>query len=122
MPYLPQISKWENSYRPDFQGMDILEWAQRENNDDNHMMNKLSGNTQRKMANEEQLQLAMNTVKQYFIVGLTKEMDESFRRFNRVLGINEPELFGCGLGRSNSNSHPKVSSVIVPSFGLVDVS
>jgi hypothetical protein len=88
--------------------MDIVEWAEDVNVDDNHLVNRLAGNLNRKMADEGQLRLAMATVRKYFIVGLMSEMDESIRRFNKVMGIDGSDL-GCALGHSNSNSHPKVS-------------
>ena len=106
--YYIQVATWENSYRPDLRGMDIVDWATDVNVDDNHLVNRLAGNLNRKMADEGQLQLAMATVRKYFIVGLMSEMDESIRRFNKVMGIDGSDL-GCALGHSNSNSHPKVS-------------
>lgn len=75
-------------------------------------------------ANNEDLQLAQNTLKDHFIVGLTNRMEESIKRFNVVTGIDEEsektvecmdKFFGEEAKRKrrlyekkNSNVHPKV--------------
>ena len=70
------------------------------------------------VVNENDLQLAMATIKERFIVGLMEKMEESFHRFNAVMGIDENEekkricmdkFFGHAVKKkSNSNSHPTV--------------
>ena len=105
-----QIATWESTYRPDWKGMDPLVWAQRENSDNNHHVKRLAGKVQRDTATEEDLILAMNTVRERIIVGLMDDMKESFRRFRKVVGIKGSEMASpwCYGVKSNSNSHPKV--------------
>ncbi|KAL3761544.1 hypothetical protein ACHAW5_003092 [Stephanodiscus triporus] len=95
--------------------MDILEWAQSQNFDNNHMVRKLAGKTQFDGPNELDLELAKRTVKDRFIVGLMNEFEESIHRFNAVMGIDESEKQGKCMKRffvkgkkSNSNPHPEV--------------
>lgn len=97
--------------------MDILEWAQSQNFDNNHMVRKLAGKTQFDGPNELDLELAKRTVQDRFIVGLIDEFEESIHRFNAVMGIDESEKQGRCMKRffvkdkkSNTNPHPKVSA------------
>ncbi|KAL7529500.1 hypothetical protein ACHAXR_004756 [Thalassiosira sp. AJA248-18] len=112
-----QIATWENTYRPEWKDMDILDWVKKHNMDNDHMVKKLAGKIQRDKATEEDLRMAMRTIKQRFVVGLMSEMEESIHRFNIVLGIDESEeknelvmdkYFGNAVKKTNSNSHPKV--------------
>lgn len=100
--------------------MDPLDWVNNENSDNNHMVKKLAGKVQKNTATEDDLILAMNTIRERFVVGLMHEMEESIRRFSRVIGIDESEglsrscmyqYFGQKDGETkkmNSHSHPKV--------------
>jgi len=113
-----QIAVWENTYRPQWKDMDILEWVQNHNSDNNHLVKKLAGKIQRDTATEEDLKLAKETLKNRFVVGLMNEMEESIHRFNTVIGIDEEDdaqnrkcmksYFGAGVRKQNSNAHPKV--------------
>ena len=82
------------------------------------MVKKLAGKRMNDVVDEEDLQLAMRTLKSRFVVGLMDNMEESIHRFNTILGIDETletsndcmdQYFGHGTLKSNSNSHPKVS-------------
>jgi len=113
-----QIATWENTYRPEWKDMEILEWIQGVNIDNDHMVKKLAGKIQRDKATREDLELAKRTVRNRFIVGLMTEMEESVHRYNAVMGIDEEEdnngrkcmqsYFGKGVRKQNSNSHAKV--------------
>ncbi|KAL7539621.1 hypothetical protein ACHAXR_009449 [Thalassiosira sp. AJA248-18] len=115
--YYLQTATWENTYRPEWKGVDILDWAKGINIDNDCMVKKLAGKVQRDKATEKDLRMAMRTVKQHFIVGLMHEMEESIHRFNTVMGIDEEEeytkrvmdhFFGNKVKKTNSNPHPKV--------------
>ena len=100
--------------------MDINHWANKVNNDNNHMVKKLAGKRMNAKVSEVDLELAKNTLRERFIVGLMTEMEESIERFNVVFGIDGSsdetkkcmdKFFGGGHEEvhKNSNSHPKVS-------------
>lgn len=86
------------------------------------MVKKLAGLALEDTATEDDLRMAMRTIRKRFIVGLMHEMEESIHRFNVVLGIDEtvPENQECmdhffhhslGAKRHNSHEHPHVSVV-----------
>lgn len=115
--YYLQVATWEPKYNPDWKDLSILDWAEGINRDNNHVVKRLAGKTGE--ATEEDLRLAMNTVRQRFVVGLTDEMEESIRRFNTVMGVDEEDEYvrmimdkffgGERSKRINSNSHTEVS-------------
>eukprot|EP00581_Thalassiosira_minuscula_P018554 CAMPEP_0183731874 /NCGR_PEP_ID=MMETSP0737-20130205/36703_1 /TAXON_ID=385413 /ORGANISM="Thalassiosira miniscula, Strain CCMP1093" /LENGTH=352 /DNA_ID=CAMNT_0025964719 /DNA_START=314 /DNA_END=1372 /DNA_ORIENTATION=- len=112
--YYLQTATWERSYRPEWKDMDVHEWA-KTSGDNDHMMKKLAG---KERVNKKDLELAKNTIKMRFVVGLMHEMEDSVKRFNVVMGINEKScarsnicmdtFFGAHLEKKNSNPHPKV--------------
>lgn len=115
--YYLQIASWEKSYRPDWKGMDLFEWAQTQNSDNNHNVKKLAGKSQISVPTAMDLELAKTTLHERFFVGLMEQFEESIHRFNIVMGVNENEkrnifcmdrFFAKGAGKSNSNPHPKV--------------
>lgn len=72
-------------------------------------------------ATEHDLRVAMRTLEEYFVVGLTERMDESISRFNAVLRVDEDEpttkickkhffFDSVGVRKTNSVAHPIVSS------------
>lgn len=83
------------------------------------MVKRLAGKKGRGVATEADLQMAAKTVRRRFVVGLTDEMEESVRRFNAVMGVDEGDewvrrvmatFFGGERSkRINSNPHPEVS-------------
>ena len=110
-----------------------MDWAQGNavveggNFENEHYVKQLAGKTQKDTATEEDLELAKRTIQSHFVIGLMKEMGESMRRFNIVLGIDTEhggknarcmEKFFPKGGKSkeksekkkNSNPHPKVST------------
>ena len=114
------LSKWENTYRPEWASLLLLDWAKSHNRDNNHYVNKLAGKNQFDTATESDLELAKLTIQSYFVVGLTNQMKESVRRFNVMMGIddvNDEMKARCVAGffpdvngrRSNANPHPEVS-------------
>jgi len=113
------IATWEKTYRPEWKDVDVLDWANDINIDNNHMVKKLAGKVQKDEATELDLARAKETIKKRMIVGLMDHMEESFNRFNIVMNINAKTndkytrcmntYFGGGTNKkSNSNSHPKV--------------
>mmetsp|Transcript_43783 Transcript_43783/g.78579 ORF Transcript_43783/g.78579 Transcript_43783/m.78579 type:complete len:353 (+) Transcript_43783:170-1228(+) len=110
--YYLQIADWERTYSPEWKKLSVLEFATKINNDNNIMVKKLAGKTSNEEVTEVDLLIAMRTVNQRFIVGLTNQMEESIHRFNIVIGIDEPneEHKKCidHIEKKNSNPHPKV--------------
>mmetsp|Transcript_6785 Transcript_6785/g.10684 ORF Transcript_6785/g.10684 Transcript_6785/m.10684 type:complete len:168 (-) Transcript_6785:386-889(-) len=113
------VRTWENTYRPEWKDMTILDWVHNHNSDNNHMVKKLAGKVQLMPADGMDLMRAKKTVWQRMIVGVMEEMEESVYRFNTVLGINAKtekkynkcmkQFFGgSGKGNINSHSHPKI--------------
>ena len=83
------IRTWERTYNPSWKNLSLLKWAEEENNDNNHMVKHLAGKRMNAQVTEVDLDFAMETVSQRFIVGLTDKMEESVHRFNIVMGIDE---------------------------------
>ncbi|KAL7537194.1 hypothetical protein ACHAXR_010473 [Thalassiosira sp. AJA248-18] len=115
--YYLQIADWEMSYRPDWKYWSVEMFALKSGTEANHMVKLLAGKGLSSVVGEEDLQLAMRTVSERFVVGLTDHMEESIHRFNTVIGIDEStkgakkcmdEFFGHGDLKKNSNDHPKL--------------
>jgi len=110
--YYLQIADWERTYSPEWKKLSVLEFATKKNNDNNTMVKHLAGKRMNEQVTEVDLLIAMRTVNQRFIVGLTNQMEESIHRFNIVIGIDEPneEHKKCidHIEKKNSNPHPKV--------------
>eukprot|EP00984_Skeletonema_dohrnii_P025535 scaffold14716_cov119-Skeletonema_dohrnii-CCMP3373.AAC.4 len=117
--YYLQKADWEQSYRPEWADMSILEWAEKHNKESNVMVKKLAGLKFHDIATEAALRVAMRTLEKRFVVGLTDNMKESIRRFNIVMNIDGKtqrsqirtcmrKFFGHGTLKTNSNPHPKL--------------
>eukprot|EP00581_Thalassiosira_minuscula_P009474 CAMPEP_0183709650 /NCGR_PEP_ID=MMETSP0737-20130205/5656_1 /TAXON_ID=385413 /ORGANISM="Thalassiosira miniscula, Strain CCMP1093" /LENGTH=315 /DNA_ID=CAMNT_0025937807 /DNA_START=211 /DNA_END=1158 /DNA_ORIENTATION=- len=115
--YYRQIATWDKGYRPQWKGMDIVHWAENVNEKNNLLVKTLVGKNVKEEVTEEDLFIAIRTVRYRFVVGLTDHMEESIHRFNVFMGINEGErdkkqcmneYFGHGIKRDNSNSHPVI--------------
>lgn len=52
------------------------------------MVKQLAGKKQLNTATEEDLAMAMHTIKARFVVGLMNHMEESVARFNLVMGVD----------------------------------
>ena len=89
MFYYLQTATWERTYRPEWANMTVLEWANLPNAEEDYMVRKLVGKSFGMEADETDLIIAKELVRQRFIVGLMGEMNESIRRFNIVLGVDE---------------------------------
>lgn len=138
MFYYLQTATWERTYKPEWAKMSIIDWANMPGNEEDYMVKKLLGKSYRDTIDETDLIIAKELVRQRFIVGLMGEMNESIRRFNIVLGVDEEDTRNKGcmeefdlLGgreeketdkerkldevkthstdKKNSNKHPKVS-------------
>ena len=116
--YYLQVADWERTYRPNWKNMDINYWATI-NRDNDVYVRMLAGKKVGDPVDEDDLQLAMSTIKERFVVGLIDEMEESFRRFSIIIGIDgtneswekcDAKFFGDNMKISNANSHQKVSS------------
>lgn len=131
--YYLQTATWERTYRPEWQNMGIMEWATSHNQDENFIVKKIVGKKLNDPVDINDLLTAKEIVRRRFIVGLMKDMEESVRRFNIVLGVDYAsergqlcmgQYFGAkkeevtatdagGEGKAkndmNSNPHPKVS-------------
>ena len=112
------LRTWERTYQPDWKQMDIKYWAENINKESNIMVKSLVGKPWSQEATEDDLTLAIGTLKSKFVIGLMNQMEESIHRFNVILGIDENEevkkrcmrgYFGHGVKKKNSHSHPKVS-------------
>ena len=120
--YISYLSKWENTYRPEWKDLSLLDWTKSHNRDNNHYVKKLAGNGY--TATESDLEIAKHTIQSYFVVGLTTQIQESVQRFNVMMGIDDvsnKRHAGCMTGyfpdekRSNTlnaNPHPEVSVCI----------
>jgi hypothetical protein len=134
--YYLQTATWERTYRPEWQGMGVLEWAEKHNQDENFIVKKIAGKKLSEIADITDLVTAKEIIRRYFIVGLMNEMEESLRRFNIILGLDytgeggemcKDQFFGSTSGKEvkslagahrrtekgandnmNSNPHPKV--------------
>ncbi|KAL7541099.1 hypothetical protein ACHAXR_010620 [Thalassiosira sp. AJA248-18] len=89
MFYYLQTATWERTYRPEWANMTVLEWANLPNSESDYMVHKLVGKTFGEKVDETDLIIAKELVRQRFIVGLMGEMNESIRRFNIVLGVDD---------------------------------
>ncbi|KAL7482813.1 hypothetical protein ACHAW6_008472 [Cyclotella cf. meneghiniana] len=117
--YYMQTAKWERSYNSKLKELTLLEWATHINTDNNFFLTKLSGKKPSELRGKD-LREAMKTLRRRFVVGLTDEMEESVRRFNRVMGIDEKSdkrekcmklYFGDDAQKKmNAHSHPTVSA------------
>lgn len=108
--------------------MSLLDWAaSNENGDNNHYVKRLAGKTFHHTATEMDLERAKYTIAQYFVVGLTSQMEESARRFNVVLGVDDVNVeLNAWCMRStgsahlrNSNEHPKVCIPIRDTYDAI---
>jgi len=89
MFYYLQTATWERTYRPEWANMTVMEWASLPNSEVDYMVHKLVGKPFGEIVDETDLIIAKELVRQRFIVGLMGEMNESIRRFNVVLGVDE---------------------------------
>ncbi|EJK73242.1 hypothetical protein THAOC_05145 [Thalassiosira oceanica] len=119
--YLKQAT-WEPGYRPNWAELDVEFWAWKVNVERNYAVKRLAGKGMADDATERDLRIAMRTLEEYFVVGLTERMDESLSRFNAVLRIDEnnPTTKICkkhfffdsvGVRKTNSVAHPVLNEM-----------
>mmetsp|Transcript_13745 Transcript_13745/g.29873 ORF Transcript_13745/g.29873 Transcript_13745/m.29873 type:complete len:370 (-) Transcript_13745:146-1255(-) len=143
--YYLQTATWERTYRPEWAGMEIVEWATHHNLDENFVVKKILGKKLSEPVDIGDLVLAKEIVRRRFIVGLMNDMEESIRRFNIILGLSyadekgqscREEYFGTSTKKEasavvdigdgntkakndmNSNPHPKVKEGS-PEYNLI---
>ncbi|KAL7544857.1 hypothetical protein ACHAWF_008219 [Thalassiosira exigua] len=89
MFYYLQTATWERTYRPEWANMTVIEWAKLPHFEENYVTHKLVGKSFGDSVDETDLIIAKELVRQRFVVGLMGEMNESIRRFNIALGVDE---------------------------------
>lgn len=94
MFYYLQTATWERTYSPEWADMSVMEWASQDHFETDYMVHKLVGKSFGDEVDETDLIIAKELVRQRFIVGLISEMNESIRRFNIVLGVDENSARG----------------------------
>lgn len=87
--YYLQSATWEKTYRPEWKGMSVIDWATNHNLDENFMVKKIIGKRLADTVDMGDLIIAKEIVRRRFIVGLMSKMEESIRRFNVILGMDE---------------------------------
>ena len=117
--YYLQMATWEKGYNPIWKDITIIEYAQTAIKSGNLLISEITG-VRLNNITDEHLQLAKQIVKEYFIVGLTNQMEESIYRFNNVMGITPEESKACmdeffrgvsddaTTAKTNSNPHPVI--------------
>lgn len=92
--YYLQSATWERTFRPEWVGMSIMEWASNHNLDENFIVKKIVGKKLSEAADIGDLVTAKEIVRRRFVVGLMNDMEESIRRFNVVLGLHHMDERG----------------------------
>ena len=135
--YYLQTATWERTYQPEWADLSVMEWAERYNDDENFMVKKMAMKGLRDPVDMTDLVIAKEIVRRYFIVGLMNDMEESFRRFNIFLGLDETyeqkqmcmntylgsahdipvdvvmgDSHAVPAAEVNSNPHPKVNNIM----------
>ena len=115
--YFLQKATWERTYRPEWKDVSIEEWAStvKGNRDNNFLVRKLNGKNFNDAVGETDLQVAKELLGHKFIIGLMTDMEESVRRFNVILGLDEggtdedkaERVYGCMLDFFGPKSPPK---------------
>ena len=106
--YYLQTATWEPTYNPALQQMTLEEYANSTLIESNWMVRTLSGKRTGQLT-EEDITLAMQTVKQKCVVGLLDNFEESLERFDEYFDFrpNDDESIQCrnDLARGGSNSN-----------------
>jgi len=66
--YYLQTATWERTYRPEWQGMNIIEWATNENLDENFIVKKIMGKKLSDTVDMDDLIIAKEIVRRYFVI------------------------------------------------------
>jgi len=113
--YYLQTADWERAYNPGWKKLSVLEFAETRNNENNVYVKNLVGKKNNEKVTEKDLKIAMKTLRERCIVGLTNEMEESIHRYNVVMDIDESDkenkkcmdrFFGDHVEKRNANPHP----------------
>jgi len=112
-----QMAIWSDS---EWKESDIVYWAENivEEEQNNLLVKTLVGlDRKSSVITEEDLSMAIRTMRHKIVIGLTDLMEESIHRFNVFMGVNEGQpgkrecmnqYFGHGVKKYNSNRHPMV--------------
>ena len=116
--YYLSIATWEPNYQPTWDGMDLGVWAREHDTDHNFVMRTLMGKKSHHLS-EADLPHAKKLLSERFIVGLSDNYEESIRRFEAVMLVDEnidadtrnecnSAFFGGRIEKKNANDHPQV--------------
>ena len=102
-----QSASWERTYRPEWAGMGIIEWATKHNFDENFIVKKIVGKRLNAPVDVSDLIMAKEIIRRRFVVGLMNDMEESLRRFNIVLGLDWTDERGRACKEEHFGSKDK---------------
>ena len=87
--YYLQTASWESGYRPHWQNMTVLQWAESDKNyaESNYMAQMLSGKGWNDPVTQDDLPRIKQVLRDHIIVGLLSDVEESFRRFNIIMAM-----------------------------------
>jgi hypothetical protein len=113
--YYLQTATWERTYKPEWQGMSVMQWATQHNHDENFIVKKIVGKKLIEVADIADLVTAKEIIRRHFVVGLMNDMEESLRRFNIVLGVDYSGNKGqiCKEQFFGSSNYEKTTSNVV---------
>lgn len=89
--YYLRVATWEKGYKPDWNDITLLEWATNHTTDEhnNYLVHRLSNKRPKMQVDESDVSEALHFLERRVMVGLTDRMEETVRRFNVVLGLDE---------------------------------
>jgi len=107
--YYRRIATWEPTYRPEYKDITLEDYVEKEGYYDNWMVRMLT-NAKLGGLNEGHLNLAKTILKEKFIVGISDQMDETFRHLELYFGWAERKEgcvnFHLHSAPSNKNKYP----------------
>ena len=113
--YYLQHATWEQSYKPEFQNMTLKEYALH-HTDNNRITRTIAGKTHdnaKLEITQDDLENAKQFLRDFVVVGLTDEMDESIVRFARLFGWDRLRRWKTCRGGADQGSnrfdHPQLS-------------
>ena len=109
--YYRRIATWEPTYRPEYKDITLQEYVERDGYYDNWMVRMLT-NAKIGGLNEGHLDLAKTILKRKFIIGISDQMTETFRRLEMFFGWKEGKAgcvdFHLNAAPSNKNKYPEL--------------
>jgi hypothetical protein len=109
--YYRRIATWEPTYRPEYKDITLQDYVERDGYYDNWMVRMLT-NAKLGGLNEGHLDLAKKILKRKFIIGISDQMMETFRRLEMFFGWKEMKAgcvdFHLNSAPSNKNKYPEL--------------